>query len=170
MKNLLTMSMKKLLMTMAVGVAALAGGVLAAPGAAHADATGAYIQNRYTGLCISTDYASKHLYMATCNTSSPIQRWNVVELPSGFWYIQNANTGYCLFGNGRGGMYMDTCTTNIGEYYATWGVEDAPYYLTHYLQDKTTLPNYDCLYNVGSTLSSNLSCTNRNTDQMWYIS
>lgn len=161
--------LRKMLTTMTVGMLALGGAILAAP-AAHASVSGAYIQNRYTGLCLATHYTSKDLFMQTCDNSLPTQRWNVIEMPDSGWYIQNANTGWCIQGNGSGGLYMGSCTTSFGSVIDTWGVETAPYAYTHYLNDMTTKPNYDCLYNVGSTLSSNLSCTNRNTDQMWYIS
>jgi len=164
--------MKKLLASlMATAALALGGGLLAAP-AAHANAPGVYIQNRYTGLCLATHYASKDLFMQACNTSLPTQRWNVIE-PSdggGAWYIQNANTGWCIQGNGSGGLYMGACTTNFGQTIDHWDVEPTTYSSYYFFQDLTTKPNYDCLYNVGSTLSSNLSCPNKNSDQMWYIS
>ena len=164
--------MKKLLSkVMAVGVLAIGGGVLATP-AAHANANGAYIQNRYTGLCLATHYNSKDLFMQACDASLPTQRWDVMEPPDGggAWYIKNANTGWCIQGNGSGGLYMSSCTTNFGQTIDNWTLESTPYAYTHYLSDRTTFPYYDCMYNVGSTLSTNLGCANRNTDEMWYIS
>jgi serine/threonine-protein kinase len=68
-------------------------------------------ENNATGYCLDSNYDG-NVYSLPCNGGN-YQVWNFTSNPNGGVYIQDAQTGWCLYSDGSGNISTWYCTSAL---------------------------------------------------------